>query len=62
MESVLGTGLPYCLLAQPQAPGIPGAGPGGGLPDLLDQHLQRAGRRDGQQGRDETADLASDWA
>ena len=27
-----------------------------GLPDLLDQHLQRADHRDGQQRRDETAE------
>ena len=33
---------------------------GGGLPDLVDQHLQRAGRRDGQQRRDETAGYAAD--
>jgi len=35
---------------------------GGGLPDLLDQHLQRPGRRDGQQRRDETAEYAADQA
>ena len=33
-----------------------------GLPDLLDQHLQRASSRDGQQRRDETAENAADQA
>ena len=33
-----------------------------GLPDLLDQHLQRPGGRDGQQRRDETAEYATDQA
>src|SRR5215469_4267534 len=36
------------------------ARPSRGLPDLLDQHLQRPGRRDGQQCRDETAEYAAD--
>jgi hypothetical protein len=35
---------------------------GGGLPGLLDQYLQRAGGRDGQQRRDETAEYAADQA
>ena len=33
---------------------------GGSLPDLLDHDLQRAGRRDGQQCRDEAAEQAAD--